>query len=300
MVAGAVACPSATTKVGWECGRASWAGAGGLSAAPFGSNSWCMGVEMENPSYEELYRRASENILEVYVMPEIERRQKDSDLEVPVELFAAQVIFYPDRREPEVRINSEVRALAKVRLKSGVEKGLGDTVTEDELEGLEELVLMGDEDPDCGHATLLRLNDRWMLAFDLVYNKGLARKHLEAARQFIEAAEFSQERESWSAFVDNLFSAAELSAKATLLALMSDARFREKAAHKATHRRYNRFVHLGNADPKYAEIFNKLSRLRYPARYLERDFSVSRDEASNLLQTVRRMIDETGRVVGAA
>jgi hypothetical protein len=48
---------------------------------------------MENRSYEELYRRASENILEAYVMPEIERRQKDGDLEAPVELFAAQVIY---------------------------------------------------------------------------------------------------------------------------------------------------------------------------------------------------------------
>lgn len=255
---------------------------------------------MEDSGYEELYRRASENILEVYVMPEIERRQKDGDLKAPVELFAAQVIFYPDRREPEVRINSEVRALAKMRLKPGVEKGLGDLVTEDELEGLEELVLMEDEDPDCGHATLLRLNDRWMLAFDFVYNKGLARKHLAAASQFVEAVEFSLERESWSAFVDNLFSAAELSAKATLLALMSDARFRGKATHKAVHRRYNRFVHLGNADPMYAEAFNKLSELRYPARYLERDFSVSEEEASNFLQTIRRMLDETGRVVGTA
>jgi uncharacterized protein (UPF0332 family) len=187
-----------------------------------------------------------------------------------------------------------------MRLKPGIQKGLGDLVTEDELEGLEGLVLMEDEDPDCGHATLLRLNDRWVLAFDFVYNKGLARKHLEAASQFVEAAEFSLERESWSAFVDNLFSAAELSAKATLLALMSDARFREKATHKAVHSRYNRFVHLGNADLMYAEVFNRLSELRYPARYVQRDFSVSEEEASSLLHIVRRMLDETRQVVGIA
>jgi hypothetical protein len=46
---------------------------------------------VKNSDYEEIYRRASENIFEVYIMPGIERRQKDGDLEAPVELFAANL-----------------------------------------------------------------------------------------------------------------------------------------------------------------------------------------------------------------
>ena len=255
---------------------------------------------MEKRDYEELYRKASDHILEIYILPEVQRRQEKGKLETPVDLYAAQVIFYPDNRKPEIRINSEVRALAKMKLKPGISKEPGDPVREDELEGLEELQLAKNEDPDCGHATLLKLNDKWLLAFDFIYNKGLSKKHIQAAEQFIEVAEFSLGKGLWSAFVDNLFSAAELSAKATLLALMSDARFREKATHKAVHRRYNRFAHLGNVAPKCAEAFNKLSRLRYPARYLETDFAISEDEASSLLQTVRQMIEETNRVIGIA
>jgi uncharacterized protein (UPF0332 family) len=252
---------------------------------------------MEEQNYEEFYRKVSEHILELYVLPEVKRRQEEGGLETPVELHASQVIFYSDKRKPGIRINSEVKALAKMKLKPGVSKEPGEPVFENELEGLEELHLTKDEDPDCGHATLLKLNDRWLLAFDFIYNKGLAGKHIQAARQFVEVAKFSLEEHLWSAFVDNLFSAAELSAKALLLALIPDARFREKATHRAIHRRYNRFAHLGNVDSECVQVFNELSKLRYPARYLEADFSISEDEASNLVETVSQMIEDASQVV---
>ena len=121
---------------------------------------------------------------------------------------------------------------------------------------------------------MLKFNGSWIMAFDFIYNKALAKKTIKTAKEFIEAAEFSFSHQSWSAFADNLFSAAELLAKATLLAAWSDPEFREKTNHPAIHSRYNRFAHLGNINPVHALTFNKLSKMRYPARYSKEEFSL--------------------------
>ena len=121
---------------------------------------------------------------------------------------------------------------------------------------------------------MLKFNGSWIMAFDFIYNKALAKKTIKTAKEFIEAAEFSFSHQSWSAFADNLFSAAELLAKATLLAAWSDPEFREKSNHPAIHSRYNRFAHLGNINPVHALTFNKLSKMRYPARYSKEEFSL--------------------------
>lgn len=229
-------------------------------------------------------------------MPEVVRRQEIGELPKPLDLRAAQIVFYPDGKNPTVRINSEVKAVAKMKLKAGIEKNFGDPVFSNELDGLEELTLSNKDSPDCGHVTLLKLNGTWMMAFDFIYNKALAKKTIETAKEFIEAAEFSFSRHHWSAFADNLFSAAELLAKATLLATWPDPKFREKTTHSAIHSRYNRFAHLGNINPTHADTFNKLSIMRYPARYSKEEFALSENEGQSLIQGIQSMLDETNLI----
>jgi len=186
-----------------------------------------------------------------------------------------------------------------MKLKPGIEKDYGDAVYANELEGLEELTLTDEDDPDCGHVTILRLNGTWLMAFDFIYNKSLAKKTIETAKEFIEAAEFSFSQQNWSAFADNLFSAAELLAKATLLATWSDPKFREKTTHSAIRSRYNRFAHLGNINPLHAPTFNKLSEMRYPARYSKEEFSLLESEGQSLLNGVKSMLQETSLLARA-
>jgi hypothetical protein len=217
--------------------------------------------------WEEIGRNASKQFMDIFITPEVMRRQEIGELPRPLDLHAAQIIFYPDGKKPTVRINSEVKALAKLKMQPGIQKEYGDPVYANEIEGLEELTLTEEDDPDSGHVTMFKFNGTWIMAFDFIYNKALAKKTIETAKEFIEAAEFSFSHQNWSAFTDNLFSAAELLAKATLLATWSDPAFREKTTHPAIHSRYNRFAHLGNVDAKHADTFNKLSNLRYPARY---------------------------------
>lgn len=244
-------------------------------------------------NWNEIAQNASKHFMDIFITPEVVRRQEAGELPRPLDLRAAQIIFYPDRKKPTVRINSEVKVLAKMKLKQGIEKDYGDAVYANELEGLEELMLTNEDDPDSGHVTMLKFNGSWIMAFDFIYNKALAKKTIETAKEFFEAAEFSLSRKNWSAFADNLFSAAELLAKATLLAAWSDPEFREKTNHPAIQSRYNRFASLGNVNPEHVLAFNKLSKLRYPARYAKGDFFLSESEGQSFLDSIKSMLQET-------
>lgn len=249
--------------------------------------------------WEEIAQNASKHFMDIFITPEVMRRQEAAELPRPLDLQAAQIIFYPDRRKPTVRINSEVKVLAKMKLKPGIEKEYGDSVYANELEGLEELMLTEEDDPDSGHVTMLKFNGSWIMAFDFIYNKALAKKTINTAKEFIEAAEFSFSHQNWSAFADNLFSAAELLAKATLLAAWSDPNFREKTNHPAINSRYNRFASLENVNPEHALAFNKLAKLRYPARYAKDEFTLVENEGNILLDSVKSMLRETSSITKA-
>jgi HEPN domain-containing protein len=147
------------------------------------------------------------------------------------------------------------------------------------------------DDPNAGHVTFILLDAIWYIAFDFRYNRDLATRHLGAAAEFLEAARHSHKENHQCAFVDNLFSAVELVAKATLL-FIPDAEFRRKSSHKAIHSRYNRFAHLGNVSASYRDTFNRLSRLRRSARYLEGTIDLHASQRTTLIDTVDAMIDE--------
>jgi len=246
---------------------------------------------------EEFGHKVFEQFMDLFVTPEVKRRQKNGELDTPLDLRAAQIIFFSDGRKPQVRINSEVRALGKIKLKPGISKKDGDPIFEHELESLGEIKLTEENDPDCGHATLIRIGGRWTIVFDFRYNKALSKKHIETAEQFYDAAEFSFNQNNWPPFVDNLFSAAELLVKSTLLS-MSDHKFQKKATHRAIQIGYNKFADLGNVKAVYREIFNKLSGLRDRARYLKGDISISENEARRLLNIIKKMIKDAQRYVG--
>lgn len=248
---------------------------------------------MENFSEDiEFGNRLLRQFIDLYFMPEITKRQDAGTLPKPLDFRVGQVLFFVDRKEPEVRINSEVKALAKVRAETS--KQPGDPVYEREVTSIRELHLTDEDDPDCGHATFLRLGDRWHIFFDFRYNKALSREHIQAAKQFYESAEYSATKGNWRPFVDSLFNAAELCAKAELL-FTPDKRFRKNADHKTVKKRYNLWADLGNVKAEFRDTFNKLYALRDRARYLKGKLSISTEEAKQLLKTVNSMIDTTSQ-----
>jgi hypothetical protein len=200
----------------------------------------------------------------VWVLPEMRRRQQAGEPEVAGDLRAAQIIFFADSRKPVVRINSEVRAIARARVKGP--RQTGDPIYEHELQELNDIRLTDAEDPDCGHITLIRIGDKWSIAWDCRYNKSLARRHLEAASRFLAAARFCMANDLTEPFVDNLFSAVELVIRAHLLSV-PDPGFRKDTTHREIKQRFKRMAVLGNFSSALVEAYEVLHKLRPRARY---------------------------------
>ena len=142
---------------------------------------------------------------------------------------------------------------------------------------------------------MVKINGEWIFAFDFTYNKSLSLQYIKKAEQFIAVADFALANKHWSAFVDNLFSASELLAKAVLLGSWFDSRFIKNFSHKAIHSRFNKYTNLGNTDPKFTNTLNKLSRLRYPARYITQELNFEEAEAKEGLDIVKKMLEDTVR-----
>lgn len=239
-------------------------------------------------------RSVFEQLMEIYVQPAITRRQAAGELPTPLPLRAAQVICFADGRPNLVRVNDEVQAIAKVKLRAGVRKEKGENVLTDEIEGYETIVLPETEDPDCGHATMLQLGARWFVVFDFRYNRGKSEVYLNRAREFLALAENARAREAWASMVYVLFSAAELAARAELLIVPNPA-FERARSHKATATKFNRWAHLGNVAVDHKNALNRLALLRPDAAYVPRPFAIDAAEADALVNAVRELIDWAGR-----
>lgn len=228
-------------------------------------------------------------LMEIYIAPAIERRQSTGELPRPLQLRAAQLICYADERPNVVRLNEEVQAIAKVKLREGKAKAMGQVVFEDEVEGYETVALPESEDPNCGHATMLLLNGRWFVVFDFRYNRGKASIVVERAREFMWLAEQARAREAWSSMTYVLFSAAESAARAQLL-LVPNQKFERSKTHDTVQRTFNAWARLGNVDRGHSDALNRLARLRPKAGHGLERFSLPSTEADQLLDAVREMI----------
>lgn len=248
----------------------------------------------------EFSKRAVQNIMDIFVTPEVKRRQDAGKLPEPVKLMCAQVILFPDERKPLIRINEEVRAKAKVEYRPGISKKPGDPVYENEIEAISYVELGPDDDPDCGHIFLYFHGSTAFMSFDFRRNRALARRHTQRAKDYLKAASHSMQSDNLAPFIDNLFNAAELSAKAVLLVTYDYApSLRVKSSHRGIHMRYNKFANLGNVMPEYKKIFNKLAGLRDPARYLKGHLPTITDaEAQRMLNVVSQMIGDAERQAG--
>jgi uncharacterized protein (UPF0332 family) len=243
--------------------------------------------ELSDECGSTLFKQA----MDIWIAPEVKRRQEAGILKVPLDLRSAQVIFSPDGMATQVRINSEVKAIAQMKLKPGISKKAGEWISSSEVDGIGHIKLTEEDNPDCGHITLVNFNNEWILYFDLRYNKASSMKHVEVAEQFYMTAKFSFNQKNWNTFADNLFSSAELAVKSLLLST-PDADFKRKTSHAMIQTKFNKFARLGNIKPEYRDTFNKLSGSRTNARYLRGDISFTEDEALKLMGVVEDLIKD--------
>lgn len=239
---------------------------------------------------------AFRQFLQVYVWPEVEKRQGTGELSGPFRLWAAQALFYPDGRRNVVRLNQEVQLLIKASVAPGHAVEAGQLVRLDDIADIEQVQLADDDDPDAGHITALALPSGRLFTFDARYNKALSRQHLKAASEFLTAAQLARNAGHWHSCVDCLFSAAELAARAALLSI-PDKQFRQQSKHHELKKRFRQWTQMGNATPEQYEAFNNLSAWRRAARYLSGPLRVDPDVIDRLLGIVASMIEAQGALI---
>ena len=236
---------------------------------------------------EEFIQNLMQQVHELWINPEIERRREAGRLPNDFAIRSAQVIMNLDADAPEVRFNEEVKVLAEAEWAREVE--YGEDVTEADVDSIRELVLT-DHDPNAGHLTMVLFKGRWIIAFDFRYNATRVAATLNAAREFLDGATFALDQHHMRHFVDTLFSATELMAKGMLL-MNADKDLLKSKKHEIIRNKFNLTGKWGHTDPRYVKLLNRLQDLRGSARYLDKDFTLSIEEASDMLSTAEDMFE---------
>lgn len=227
-------------------------------------------------------QKVLQNFIDMFFSPHIEKLQKQGKLPKPFSVSMAQIVFYPDGKPNEIRLNEEVKV--NVITTDGKDAWLNRETQESNISRLN---LDSSGDSDAGHVTMINTgNGSWFGSFDFLYNKNKAIQHLNAADEFINGAEYALNQRYWRLFSDCMFSAKELISRSYLL-LSPDKKYTKKGSHSVTHSRINMQSKLGNIPQKYIQIFNKFHNLRDSARYLNGDFQFEDKEALEYLEAAK-------------
>lgn len=232
----------------------------------------------------EMGKKMLEQAFDIWINPEIERRQKASCLPDSFNLHMAQIIM--NVGVPiEVRLNEEVVAVVQMRATKPLQEG--QLITSDDFSEIMNVELT-DLDQDAGHITMILHNDTWLVSFDFRYNAGRITEMLEAAQEFLEVAAIAADQTRLRPFIELLFSATELLAKG-LLIIHPDPKIMKTKTHGTIAAKFNLQGKLGNTDPRHVKLVNQLARLRKPARYLTGDFALTIGEAQEMLADANYM-----------
>lgn len=216
---------------------------------------------------DETKQRVFQQVIDIFVNPEIERRRKEGTIKDGTLITKMQIVFNLDKGKNEIRLNEDVKAIVKGRATRDIQKG--EAVYEKDIDAIEDIELT-DEDVNCGHITLLLFKNNWIISFDFRYNKERVREHLEASKEFYETATHSLENNRLRAFYENAFATAELSAISVLLTLPSKE-ILECRNHKKRLSQFKDWADLGNVKMEFSTTLSGLSELRDSARYIHSD-----------------------------
>ncbi|WP_437316705.1 hypothetical protein [Sorangium sp. So ce385] len=152
----------------------------------------------------------------------------------------------------------------------------GETVIIDDITRIRSVELSPEDEAEFAHFTAILVQTSWIYSFDFRYQKKAARSHVDAAGEFFAIADAAYAAGHTRAFIDNAHSSAELVAKAELLLMKQIGSGR--ANHKDIQRIGSAFLHMRDIH----SLLGRLSTLRFPARYLLGELTVTADELERL------------------
>jgi len=235
--------------------------------------------------------------MKIYILPEIEKRQKLKIVPNPYPLKMAQVIISPKARQNiEIRLNEEVSAIAYLKLKNGIGKEKGDFIYSTEVDEIKEVVFSEDDNPNNAHIFLIYTGDKWFLYFDFRYNKAIVLQHIDRSDEFLNSAEFSKEKKYWGPFIQNLFDASELLQKSILLLHANEIAMTAKS-HDLIRSQFYLFFKNKKETAEFVETVKKLNDLRPSARYLRGELTITEEEANHFLSDIKALREEVGKMM---
>lgn len=246
-------------------------------------------MESAKPQLDEVAgQNLFEQVLGVWVQPEIERRKAAGVLPANFTLFVIQLLFHPGRDRAETRFNEEVKGEMKLRANRTVEAG--QPVYDTDIAEIAGFNLVGG-DTNAGHITLLLVQDNWHISFDFRYNAALVRDTVDAGSEFLVTAREALTNGRMRSVVENLFGATELMSKAYILMLPGD-RILKNHKHGFIAARFNAQARYKHVDAEFPQLLNRLSEIRGAARYLRGSLSLAPEEATRLVETADRMHED--------
>jgi len=213
---------------------------------------------------QDISQKIFQQAIDLWIKPEMDKRKSLKRLPKDFKLRSAQILFSLDRVWNKVRLNEEVKAVAKCKINCA--KNKGDAIYEKDIDEIESINLT-EKDPNCAHITLLLFKNNWVISFDFAYNKKRIKEHIDVAKEFFESAKDNLEKKRLRPFFENSFACAELSAKAVLIQL-PDKEILQGKDHSTRINKFKNWASLGNVKQEHSEILERLNQLRSSARYL--------------------------------
>ena len=236
---------------------------------------------------DEAGKRLVQQIFEIWINPEIERRRTKVTTDDDSSVYAAQIIFDSELGKQIIRINDEVRVHIIGHAREGTHVGKQYEL-EKMIHDITSLRLSDKDDPYAVHISMIQFNKHWYVALDGRPNRRRIKEFYVAGKEFLDAATIDFQTNFYRVFVDNLYSAVELFAICQIYNV-SGEKFQIKRGHKAIQHNYNKYVKIGNAQLEYDSALSSLARKRLSARYLQEQFELSKNEGEKFLKIGKQM-----------
>jgi hypothetical protein len=260
-------------------------------------------VNCKDPYTPEAKLHFIQSTLDDIVYPEVINRARHGILPVDFKLLNAHIIMHPDESKNEVLLNDNVRFLAHILTKDGKELTPNEPVTHEDISDVLGLYPSEKNDQNAAHIMLLRIKDKWYLAFNFVYNIALCKEKFLKSKAFFQTAQLSGDSKLWAPVIDNLYSSTELAIQACLL-LVHRGGFSVSQKHPSTKVHLDAHSDAGNLDPKYKDHLANLHKLRLHERYQEgnlgKNFELEDSEIKNLFTLTEELINHVNSLLRSA
>ena len=235
---------------------------------------------------EQGQRRNFEQMMNIFVIPEMKRRQESGKIPKLFNLWATQIIFLK-KLKPIIRLNTECKILFTAKVEDGCFKEKGLEIRMNHIESVDDIKVTGG-DGNKKHFSMVRIRDIWYYTFNFGYNKQRAKDIFKSAKEFYFSAKNDYRSKRWRPFISNICTTSELLAKSQLIQLPHIEDFK---THGYLQSEYNKWYKLGNVESEYRELLNEVFELRDKARYSESEFKISESKAKNFLSHATSMLN---------